>query len=95
MDDHPLAAFEPDERTLLAIFARYGRDGRALTTTSLAVHAGFAGEHQRVSRAIRRLLARGIIKEAGGDPFVSSPPAYRLAYRIGPRTSTSSRSNEK
>ena len=78
MDDHPLADIEPDERNLLGVFARYGRDGRAMTTVSLAVLAGFEGERERFSRALRRLLARGVIKEAGGDPFVSLPLAYRL-----------------
>lgn len=78
MDDHPLADLDLDERNLLAVFARHGRDGRAITTVSLTVLGGFEGERARFSRALRRLLARGIIKEAGGDPFAGAPPAYRL-----------------
>lgn len=85
MDDYPLADIEPDERNLLDVFARYGRDGRAITTVSLAVLAGFEGERKRFSRALRRLLARGVIKEAGGDPFAGSPLAYRLVQRYPQR----------
>jgi hypothetical protein len=85
MDDHPLADLNPDERNLLAVFARHGRDGRAITTVSLAVLAGLEGERTRFSRALRRLLARGIIKEAGGDPFAGSALAYRLTQRAPPR----------
>jgi hypothetical protein len=85
MDDHPLADLNPDERHLLAVFARHGRDGRAITTVSLAVLGGFEGERTRFSRALRRLLARGIIKEAGGDPFVGSPLAYRLVKPVPPQ----------
>jgi hypothetical protein len=78
MDEHPLSDLNPDERNLLAVFARHGRDGRAITTVSLTVLGGFEGERARFSRALRRLLARGIIKEAGGDPFVGAPLAYHL-----------------
>jgi hypothetical protein len=80
--DHPLAALEPDERNLLGVFARYGRDGRAIPIISLAVLAGFEGDRQRLSRTLKRLLERGLKKEAGGDPFVGSPVAYRLARSL-------------
>jgi hypothetical protein len=44
---------------------------------SLAVHAGT--EARRLSVALRNLAARGFIQEAGGDPFIGSPAAYRLS----------------
>jgi hypothetical protein len=80
MDDQVLAELGQDERKLLAVFARHGRDGRAITTASLAVHAGLAADRKRpeYDSALRNLVARGLIREGGGDPFVGSPVAYRL-----------------
>jgi hypothetical protein len=80
--DYPFADLELDERNLLGVFARYGRDGRAIPIISLMVLAGLQGERQRLLRTLRRLVARGLIKQAGGDPFVGSPVAYRLARRV-------------
>jgi hypothetical protein len=77
MEPHPLSGLEEQERKLLAIFKRFGGDGRAITVASLAVHAGT--EARRLSVALRNLAARGFIQEAGGDPFIGSPAAYRLS----------------
>ena len=78
MDDRVLADLGPDERKLLAIFARYGRDGRAITTASLMAHAGFGLDRKRLSEALRKLAGRGLITQGGDDPFIDSPVAYRL-----------------
>jgi hypothetical protein len=77
MDDRVLA-LGPDERKLLAIFARYGRDGRAITTASLMAHAGFGLDRKRLSEALRKLAGNGLITQGGDDPFIDSPVAYRL-----------------
>src|ERR1700747_845309 len=58
MDDRVLADLGPDERKLLAIFARYGRDGRAITTASLMAHAGFVLDRKGLSAALGKLAAR-------------------------------------
>jgi hypothetical protein len=78
MDDRVLADLGPDERKLLAVFARHGRDGRAITTASLAAHAGFGVDRKRLSEALGKLAGRGLITEGGDDPFIGSPVAYRL-----------------
>jgi hypothetical protein len=78
MDDHSLAELGQDERKVLAVFVHHGRDGRAITTASLAVHAGFAADRQRLAAALRNLAARGLITEGGDDPFAGAPVAYRL-----------------
>jgi pimeloyl-ACP methyl ester carboxylesterase len=78
MDDRVLADLGPDERKLLAIFARYGRDGRAITTASLMAHAGFGLDRKRLSEALRKLAGRGLITQGGDDPFIDTPVAYRL-----------------
>ena len=82
MDDHVLAELGQDERKLLAVFKRYGHDGRAITKVSLAVHAGFGGDSKRLSAALKNLAANGLIREGGGDPFVGSPVAYRLVRAV-------------
>jgi hypothetical protein len=97
MDDGVLADLGPDERKLLGIFARYGRDGRAITTASLTAHAGFGLDRKRLSEALRKLAGRGLITEGGDDPFIGAPVAYRLvrplpakaqkSARAGPQTS--------
>ena len=77
MDDRVLADLGPDERKLLAIFARYGRDGRAITTASLMAHAGFGLDRKRLSEALGKLAGRGdharrrrsIHRVAGGLPI--------------------------
>ena len=58
MDDRVLADLGPDERKLLAIFARYGRDARAITTASLTAHAGFGLDRKRLSEALRKLAGK-------------------------------------
>ena len=78
MDDRVWADLGPDERKLLAIFARYGRDGRAITTASLMAHAGFGLDRKRLSEALQKLAGRGVITQGGDDPFIGSSVAYRL-----------------
>jgi hypothetical protein len=76
MNFNPLANLGQDERKLLAVFAQYGHNGRAITTASLAAHAGLVDDSRRLSLALKRLATRGFIKEAGSDALISSPPAY-------------------
>jgi hypothetical protein len=85
MDDHVLAELGPEERKLLAVFARHGRDGRAITTASLAAHAGFTLDRRRLSEALGELAGRGLITEGGDDPFIGSPVAYRLVRMLPAR----------
>ena len=77
MEPHPLSGLEEQERKLLAIFKRFGGDGRAITVASLAVHAGT--EARRLSVALRNLAARGFIQEAGRREFVRR---LRVAGRV-------------
>jgi hypothetical protein len=81
MDDRALADLGPDERKLLAIFARYGRDGRAITTVSLMAHAGFGLDRKRLSETLGKLAERGLVTQGGDDPFIGAPVAYRLVGR--------------
>lgn len=83
MEPHALSGFGEQERKLLAIFKRFGRDGRAITLASLAVHAGT--DTRRLLVALRNLATRGLIQEAGGDPFIGSPTAYRLSPALTER----------
>ncbi len=78
MDNLPLAELGETERRLLAIFVRYGRDGRALTTQSLAANAGLPADSKRLATALNNLAVRGLIKRGGGDPLPGSPIAFRL-----------------
>jgi hypothetical protein len=48
----------PDELKLLRVFRRHGRDGRAIPTESLAVHAKFGNDHERLSAALANLAAK-------------------------------------
>jgi hypothetical protein len=79
MDNLVLAELGETERGLLAIFVRYGRDGRALTTQSLAANAGLPADSKRLPTALNNLVVRGLIKRAGGDPLPGSPIAFRLS----------------
>jgi hypothetical protein len=79
MDDLPLTELGETERRLLAIFLRYGRDGRALTTQSLAANAGMPADSTRLATALNNLAVKGLIKRGGGDPFPWSPIAFRLS----------------
>jgi hypothetical protein len=83
--DRVLADLGPDERKLLAVFARHGRDGRAITTASLAAHAGFGLDRKRLSEALGKLAGRDLITEGGDDPFIGSPVAYRLVQPLPAR----------
>jgi hypothetical protein len=85
MDDRVLADLAPDERKLLAVFARHGRDGRAITTGSLAARAGWRLDRKRLSEALGKLAGRGLITEGGDDPFIGSPVAYRLVRPLPAR----------
>src|SRR5438876_5981989 len=76
MDNLVLAELGETERSLLAIFVRYGRDGRALTTQSLAANAGLPADSKRLPTALNNLVVRGLIKRAGGDPLPGSPIAF-------------------
>jgi pimeloyl-ACP methyl ester carboxylesterase len=78
MDDRVLANLGSDERKLLAVFARHGRDGRAITPASLMAHACFGLDRKRLSEALGKLAGRGLITQGGDDPFIGSPVAYRL-----------------
>jgi len=78
MDDRVLADLGPDERKLLGIFARYGRDGRAITAASLTAHAGFGLNRKRLSEALRKLAGRGLVTDG-------APLAYRLVRPLPAR----------
>jgi hypothetical protein len=82
MDILSLAELGETERRLLAVFVQYGRDGRALTTQSLAANAGMAVESKRLAMALNNLAVRGLIKRGGGDPLPGSPIAFRLSRPI-------------
>jgi|GEM_PF-5586916 hypothetical protein len=79
MSDVPLSNLGEFERKLLAVFVRYGRDGRAITLQSLAAHTGMPVNAQELVKALRELTARGLIKRGGGDPIPGSPLAFRLS----------------
>ena len=74
-----MADLGPDEREVLAVFERFGQEGRAISTESLAVHAGLKADRKRFSAALQTLAGKGFIKEAGGNPFSNAPLAYRRA----------------
>ena len=80
--DRPFSDLGEDERNVLAVFQQYGRDTRAVTIASLAVHTKLEGEPKRLSLALKKLAQKGLIKEAGGDPFATSALAYRLAQPL-------------
>jgi hypothetical protein len=82
MDILSLAELGETERRLLAIFVQYGRDGRALTTQSLAANAGMAVDSKRLAMALKNLAVRGLIKRGGGDSLPGSPIAFRLSRPI-------------
>src|SRR5438270_810563 len=69
MDDLPLTELGDTERRLLSVFIRYGRDGRAFTTQSLAVNAGVPADSWGLATALNNLAVKGLIKRGGGDPF--------------------------
>jgi hypothetical protein len=74
-----MADLGPDEREVLAVFERFGQEGRAISTESLAVHAGLKADRKRFSAALQTLAGKGFIKEAGGNPFSNAPVTYRRA----------------
>jgi hypothetical protein len=74
-----MADLGPDEREVLAVFERYGQEGRAISTESLAVHTRLKADRTRLSAALQTLVGKGLIKEAGGSPFSNAPLAYRRA----------------
>ena len=49
-----MADLGPDEREVLAVFERFGQEGRAISTESLAVHAGLKADRKRFRRRCRR-----------------------------------------
>ncbi len=77
-----MADLGPDEREVLAVFERFGQEGRAISTESLAVHAGLKADRKRLSAALQTLAGKGFIKEAGGSPFSNAPLAYRLSLTL-------------
>jgi hypothetical protein len=85
MDILSLAELGETERRLLAIFVQFGRDGRALTTQSLAAIAGMAVDSKRLATALNNLAARGLIERGGGDPLPGSPIAFRLSRPMSRR----------
>lgn len=104
MDDRVLKDLGPDERKPLAILARHGRDGRAITTTSLPALAGFGLDRRRLSDAIRKLAARGdhtgrrpLHRRAGGLPARAAAAGYRggVSLHKGTWGSTSRRGRRK
>jgi hypothetical protein len=70
-----MADLGPDEREVLAVFERFGQEGRAISTESLAVHAGLKADRKRLSTALQTLAGKGFIKEAGGNPFSNARAA--------------------
>jgi hypothetical protein len=82
MGDLPFSELGEPERRLLAVFARYGRDGRAITVESLAAHTAMPVNSRELAGALGKLAARGVIRRGGGDPLPGSPVAYRLCYRL-------------
>jgi hypothetical protein len=85
MDILSLAELGETERRLLAIFVQFGRDGRALTTQSLAAIAGMAVDSKRLATALNNLAARGLIERGGGDPLPGSPIAFRISRPMSRR----------
>lgn len=51
MEGLPFSELGESERKLLAVFARFGRDDRAITVESLAVHTGMGISSRGNSRA--------------------------------------------
>jgi hypothetical protein len=89
MSDRPLGDLGESERKLLAVFVRYGRDGRAITLQSLAAHSGMPMNARELATALRNLSARGLIKRGGGDPLPGSPVAFRLSRPLPGRERSS------
>ncbi len=83
MEPHSVAGLGNVERKLLKIFERHGRDGRAITTASLAVHAGLPAQSDELQSALASLIRGGLLEEAGDDPFRGAPVAYRLSRTAG------------
>jgi hypothetical protein len=79
MDDLPLTELGDTERRLPSVFIRYGRDGRAFTTQSLAANDGVPADSRGLATALNNLAVRGLIKQGGGDPLPGSPIASRLS----------------
>jgi hypothetical protein len=66
------------ERKLLAALERHGSDGRSMTIESLAVTAGVARHSKELALALKRLVERGLVRQAGEDPIPGSAIAFRL-----------------
>jgi hypothetical protein len=79
MEDLPLSGLKENERKLLAVFVRHGRDGRAITMESLAANAHISTDSPELTTALKNLAARGFVKRAGGDPIPGAPVAFRLS----------------
>jgi hypothetical protein len=77
MENCALANIPEDARKVLAIFERFGRDGRSITTRSLAIHAKIV-DPKRLLKALEDLGARGLIAQGGDDYFTGTPIAFRL-----------------
>lgn len=70
------------ERKVLAVFERYGADGRAITVETVAVNAGMKRNVRELAAALQNLTRRGVIRQAGQDPLPGSPVAFRLAVPL-------------
>jgi hypothetical protein len=81
MDILSLAELGETERRLLATFVQYGRDGRALTTQSLAANAGMAVESKRLAMALNNLAVRGLSSEAAETRFPARPSHFDFPVR--------------
>src|ERR1700756_1854391 len=85
MEDLPLTGLGDTERKLIQVFVRHGREGRAITTESLAANVGMPGHSRELTTALRSLAARGLIIRAGADPIPGAPVAFRLSRPISVR----------
>jgi hypothetical protein len=66
----------------LAVFVRHGREGRGITIESLAANVGMSVNSRELVSAVKSLNGRGLIKQAGRDPMLGAPVAFRLARQI-------------
>jgi hypothetical protein len=71
-----------DERELLGVFHRHGRDGRAITVLSLFASSPLRADQARFKAALAGLRTKDLIAPCGIDAVTRKPAGYRLAEPV-------------
>jgi hypothetical protein len=71
MKHQALTELQECERKVIDVFARHGRDGRAITVESLAAGADISVSSPELTAALKGLAVRGIIQRAEGDLYLA------------------------